>query len=265
MEPPEQRSSTGRDTRNVKGFERVVILVGLEEVPQEEKMEERWTEEYFRQQFPDATRGFIVNKNMHKLPPNMKGAIVWLPCLGMVAVVLHACGAKGLVKKLYPRNGNEGMDVEIDMRMQNGCYLEQFYGDELIFKYSQAFRRKQIDRHSNSVCALLDKYDQLKMNTAGPDITIIPNALLPADLTLNKEYWHYDPWTSIDLDHGGKITENRSNKGRLCVVRQKHAVRHERVPVCYVFKKDGCYKKVEPNIANVPFGPAITAGNGTNK
>jgi hypothetical protein len=31
-------------------------LVGPEEVPQEEKMEERWTEEYFRAQFPDATR-----------------------------------------------------------------------------------------------------------------------------------------------------------------------------------------------------------------
>jgi hypothetical protein len=258
MEPPQVRPSTGRDIRNVKGFERVVILVGPEEVPQEEKMEERWTEEYFRAKFPDATRAFIVNKNMHKLPPNMKGGIVWLPCLGMVAVVLHACGAKGLVKQLYPRNRNKGMDVEIDMRMQSGCYLEQFQGYQLRFKY----RRKKFDGHSGSVCALLDQYGQVKMNTAGPDITFIPNALLPAELGLNKEYWHDDPWTSIDIDHGGKITESRSNKGRL---RKKHEYRNERVPVCYVFKKDGCYKKVEPNIANVPFGPVITAGNGTNK
>jgi hypothetical protein len=113
------------------GSDLLIFLDGTDQVPVSMEMLEKWTAKDVEKQFGRNTVVYLWNKNLQNLPHRIRGGIIWLPGMKMIAAVIQAQGCCALVSVLFPlsRRGNE---VEIKNLRIDGCYLQQVQGIEVM-------------------------------------------------------------------------------------------------------------------------------------
>jgi hypothetical protein len=157
-EKPTKKTSAGKDE--------IVYLVGEDQTPTMGTMEEKLTVGQVKEKYGEDTTVFLCNKNLHKVPKGLRGSIVWLPLLAIIATVVYSKDFQAQIIVLYPRS-KKGEKKIIDLTIcRGGQFLDHVTG----------LTNLRIDTKHRSAkqdgVTLVDRRGQIKMNIEGPDIIL---------------------------------------------------------------------------------------------
>ena len=170
---------------------------------------------------------YLWNKNLQSLPRRVRGGIVWIEGLGVIAVVIdHRYGVKAYVMVLHPAKC-KGEKLVVDMRMK-GCFLDIVAGRPPL-PLDQSFRAREIDVASGHVCKRTDDYGFIKMNIKGPDILKVDDTYIPEDV---KELLKENPLAWLETSTLQQTTKRRKLNNETKRPKGSAAV----VPVVYVYR-----------------------------
>jgi hypothetical protein len=113
---------------------------------------------------------YLSNKNLQTFRRRMRGAIVWLPSMGIIAAVIESNGRSAGVRTLHPRNRKDEEHVLNDITTIEGHYLQLVTdgsgADPLPIDYTYRAREAGV--------TLVDMNGCIKMNVQGPDVLVTP-------------------------------------------------------------------------------------------
>jgi hypothetical protein len=180
--------------RAVHGLDLIVYLDGDDDqTPEAVETKEKCTEAYLRSQFwGDDAVVFLKNRNLHKLPTDSRGSLVWLACMKCICVVVTANGEMAHVEILYPRSRKGRCSIKTS-RLE-GAYLEQVVGPPVL-QFDQTLRPKGICPVTGNVVTPVDKNGCVKMNFDGPDIVVLESRDVPKE---DKAALAEDPFGRLD-------------------------------------------------------------------
>lgn len=208
---------------NKLGKDRLVIIRGNRK-PVEEIITERLAEEDMEKGYGDA-RVWCRSKSLQRLPSYMRGCIIWVPYLEIIAIVLGARGERGYVKQIYPKPKAGCEKFKMNM-LQHGYYLEQIHG-ELLEDLSDHSGKKQLKEImvkgelKEVVVPIIDHEGYVMLNKEGPDVADLSEEdVVPSDV---------EKWMLEDV---------LSTNNNYCLRELRKYGKKKEIEVVYVLKED---------------------------
>ena len=189
-----------------KGDDLLVTLVGCDKIPVAIVMKEKLTARKLQEEYGTDDPIYLWNKNLQRVPRRVRGGIIWLPALQVVACVMdHRHGVKACVMVLHPRSRKDKKLV-VDMR-QEGCFLDVVAGPPPL-ALDQKFKSREVDSVSGHVLSRVDDDGCIKMDINGPDILMVDESV-PEDMKkiLQKET-PLISWRSKEESKKRKLEDN---------------------------------------------------------
>jgi hypothetical protein len=154
--------------------EDVFVRLDADENPVPVKIKsQKWTVPQVKSLFGEHATVYLCNKNLQTFPKKLRGSIMWLPSMKIVAAVIESSGRSAYVSTLHPtaRAGEEHfLD---DMTTLDGHWLQLAIGpDTLPIHYEYRGREAGV--------TLVDRNGCIKMNIAGPDVLVMGSKSVPA-------------------------------------------------------------------------------------
>jgi hypothetical protein len=216
--------------KNFNGKDLKVVVVGDDHTPEAVFMEKREALDELKSMHGDDAIIYLHNKNLQLFTKRLRGAIVWVERLRVVAAVIESPESKALVRILHPKS-QKGETVVIDLRVE-GCFLQLVLGHcPLPIDYE--FRRREINHETGELVTLVDTNSCIKMNVYGPDI-VVQKRSVPE--IMKKE---------LKMDQLMTLTTSKLPKPpRLHVEPNRN---DSVVPVVYVYRNDHSHFKFVQN------------------
>jgi hypothetical protein len=155
----------GMPTRAVNGDDLVVYLESLDAIPKTFVMKQRMNDVDLKAEFGESATVFLANKNLQSYPKGMRGSLIWVPFLAVIATMIYSTGVEAVVSVLYPTS-KKGKKSIIDLTELSGQYLNYVTGPNPNALCHSEFRPRQDD------VMLTDRNGCIKMSIEGGDVGI---------------------------------------------------------------------------------------------
>ena len=261
---------------------------GVEETPVAVAIKSRLHRDELHSRYGGCGRFvYIRNKNLQALPRKQRGAIVWLPGMGIIGIVVAAMNAKARVKIAHPK-ARAGDIVPIEDLGIDGCYLQQILGRP-VGCFNQAVVKKSLDETSGEVTTLIDNEFCVKMCIDGPDNVFVSEAVSSKEVkdflkgnelairntgSLPKRQRHIEGAGEVSVRKDvGIVGKKKSSRLKSRKTRQKKQLgkpiprarrwvqKNGETPVVYVYRQDPSgFTSVEEEVPlfTIPIGKAST-------
>ena len=130
----------------------------------------------------------IRNKNVHSLPSNQRGCLLYLEDPPIVAVALKIVESKACVKQMWPVQNKKPEPQLVDVSKRPGYHLQQVWGPMLPHtRFNQKemandrLTRKMDSGKLQHVLPALSQHGKVKMHPGGPDVIHV-GGKIPSDM-----------------------------------------------------------------------------------
>jgi hypothetical protein len=157
----------------------IVFFEKHDATPKPFVMKERMNLAQLQAEFGESSTVFVANKNLQCYPKGMRGALIWVPLLAVIATMIYSNGVEAVVSVLYPTH-KKGKKALLDLTVVGGQYLNYETGpNPNALPIDSKFRSREGD------VMLTDRNGCVKMSIEGGDIyKLVSNTVMLNDGTL---------------------------------------------------------------------------------